>query len=171
MLRNFLLAGACLFHCLSIAQSQSWTYGQTTDKTARWATTINDSKGILTQRCVPEEEQCYWSIAISTGCEKDASFPILASTDSGATHLTVFCGRNFAYNGETYYQYFFNFDAVDKLIRGGQSIGFAMALQSGQFRVVRFDLTSAVQAIDSMRALTTADIDRKPKKKTKDQVL
>jgi len=171
MTKRFLLIFACLLHTLAFAQASSWTYGQTSDKTARYAMTVNDSNGILSQRCEADQEQCFWSIAISTQCEKDASFPILASTDTGAAHLTVYCGRSFVYNGDTYYQYFFNFDAVDKLVRSGQTIGFAMALQSGQFRVVRFDLSNAVKTIDSMRALASADIDRKPKKKTKDLVL
>lgn len=164
---------ACLLQTQSFAQAQVWTYGQSTDKSGRYANTVNDSDGVFTQRCVPESESCYWSIAILTSCEKDVSTPILGSADSGAGHLTIVCGEAFTYGGKKYYQYYFDsFDSVDKMVRGSKSIGFAMPLASGLFRVVRFDLAGAVSAIDSMRSLAQADVDRKPKKpKTKDLTL
>ena len=164
---------ACLVQTQSFAQAQVWTYGQTTDKSARYANTVNDSDGVFTQRCLLESESCYWSIATLTSCEKDASTPILGSADEGAFHLTIVCGESFTYGGKKYFQYYFDsFDNVDKMVRASKSIGFAMPLESGLFRVIRFDLTGAVKAIDSMRTLAQADIDRKPKKpRTKDLTL
>ena len=169
----FLLLLFCLTQGQLFAQSQVWTYGQTEDKRARWAMVMNDSGGALSQRCELSTENCYWSIAISTACEKDATFPILGSSDAGSIHINLYCGESFNYEGKPYYQYFFkDFAQIDKLVRDTSSpIGFAMALQSGRFLVIRFEMTNAVNAIDSMRAMIQSDIDKKPKKKTKDQFL
>ena len=164
----------CLLHGQSFAQSEAWTYGQSTDKTAHWAMVMNDSGNVFTQRCFPSSETCYWSVALSIACEKDATFPLLASSNAGATPVSVLCGETFVTsNRKTYYQYFFDdFEKIDNLVRSANGpIGFAMALESGKFLVVRFDMKNAIKAVDSMRALAQFDIDKKTKNKTKDQVL
>lgn len=172
MLRAIFFVFALGFQLNSFAQAQSWTSGQTADKTARWASTLNDSSGALTQRCDIEEEQCFWSISILTKCEKDAVFPVLISADAGAWHMSILCGSPFKSGTETYYPYFFSeFDEFDKLVRSSKSIGIAMALKSGQFRVIRFLLDDAVKTIDSMRSLAAVDIEKKKKRSTKDKVL
>ena len=160
----------CLLHGQSFAQGEAWTYGQSTDQTSRWASVLNDSGNVFMQKCFPSSETCYWSVALSIGCEKDATFPLLASSNAGATPVSVLCGETFVTsNGRTYHQYFFDdFDKIDNLVRSANGpIGFAMALESGKFLVVRFDMKNAVKAVDSMRALAQFDIDKKPRIKPK----
>ena len=154
------------------AQSSGWSHGQIDDKTARWAAVSNDSNGRLTQRCEIDREECYWSFATTTQCKKGADFPVLVNSDVGSFGLSVSCGSPVMVDGSTYYQYFFDFYAVDKLIRGSDRIGIAVALESDNFRIIRFDLTNAVKVIDRMRALALEEIKKRPKKKsTRDQVL
>lgn len=170
---KFTLFLVTLFFSLNLsAQTQSWTVGQTSDKVDRYAITLNDSNGALRQRCNIEDEKCYWSLMIVTKCTSGETFPVLVSSDLGASHLQLYCGSSFKVSNDLYYEYYFNeFEAIDKLVRSSKSIGIAMALESGSFRVVRFLMNDAIVKVDQMRALTTADIEKKKKKSTKDSIL
>ena len=111
-------------------------------------------------------------MSMTTSCVKDVVTPILSSSDEGAGHLKLICGLPYSKNGETFYNYYLtDFEAVDKLVRSSKWIGFALPLENGQFRVVRFDLNNAVSTIDTMRALAQIDINKKTKKSTLDKTL
>lgn len=152
------------------AFGQTWSHGQM--KSGRWASTTNDSKGIFSQDCYTESEQCYWSMSMTTSCVKDVVTPILSSSDEGAAHLKLMCGLPFSKNGETFFNYYLtDFEAIDKIVRASKWIGLALPLENGQFRVVRFDLNNVISTIDTMRALAQIDISKKTKKSTKDKIL
>jgi len=171
-MKNLIFAlSIALLHLSSIAEPDKWSYGKTNDNKSHWAGVLNDSGSAFMQRCTTSDGNCVWFIALSTLCEEKATFPMLVSSDEGAANILVLCGGAVIADGKPIYQYYFKeFDQIDKVVRGTSGpIGFAMSLQSGQFKVVRFEMTNAVKAVDSMRLL--AEQETSKKKRTKDQVL
>ena len=69
---------------------------------------------------------------------------MLMNSPSVSTALTMKCTSI----GGNVFQILTPFDAVFKAIQAGDSIGFAVALQSGAFAVTRFSLLGAKPAVD-----------------------
>jgi len=171
-MKKFILGlSFALLHFPSMAEADNWSYGRSNDNNSHWAGVLNDSGSAFMQRCSTGDGSCVWFIALSTVCEEKATFPMLVSSDEGAANILVLCAGAITSDGKLFYQYYLkDFDQIDKVVRGTSGpIGFAMSLKSGQFKVVRFDMTNAVKAVDSMRLL--AEQEYLKKKKMKDQLL
>ncbi|MEE9913633.1 MAG: hypothetical protein K4571_18125 [Deltaproteobacteria bacterium] len=140
---------AIVFPCTSHAQSFGvWHSGVTDTGDAFYAATINDSGNLLGQYCYPSKGNCIWLLGMRTACEEGAQYPVLANSDAGSSHINVYCSAKLD-NGM--YRYVFSeHDAIDKIITKGLKVGFAVPLQSDQFRVVRFDLNGSSRAITKM---------------------
>ena len=174
MLKIVVLLVVSLLQGQALAQSKTWTYGKLPNGATHYAVTTNDSGSLLLQSCVIAKGKCFWSIAITTSCDEDSVYPILVASDKGAKHMQLTCGGSYKHEGKDYYTYFLDFDATDRIVRSGAStIAIAMSLKSGSIRVNRFDLTDAVNAIDSMRAFARqqADQPQNQRKSTQDQYL
>lgn len=145
----------------------SWFTGKTNDNNLVFAATTNDNGHLLGQYCSPEKGSCLWILGISTPCKLGDKYPILANSDSGASHLPVRCDEQLE---DGRFRYVFSkFNDIDSIIKGSLRIGFALPLQSDNFRVIRFDLSGVNRAIKFMSSSETKPA---PKTKgTKDQYL
>jgi hypothetical protein len=151
-----------LFGTVSSAQTIGNWFTELKSATGLYAATINDSGALFGQFCYPAEGNCIWLIGMSTGCDKGDKYPVLANSDAGAQQLELLCDGRL--ESGLYRYVFLNFDAVDAIARKGTRIGIAIPLQADQFRVVRFQLNGATQAIDVMRAASERRV--KPASKT-----
>lgn len=149
-----LLAAVALFCGLSLGSAQagetygSWSVALGDNSEFIYAATMNDSGALLGQFCYPDSGKCLWMLGMKTTCETGSEYPVLANTDTGAIQLKITCSGPLS-NG--FYLYAFTeFDAVDAAVAGGTRIGFAVPLQTDQFRVVRFLLSGAAAAIARM---------------------
>lgn len=109
---------------------------------------------------------------MSTACNEGDKYSVLANSDAGAAHISVYCGAQL--KGGLYRYIFSEFDAVDNIIKEGARVGFAVPLQSDNFRVVRFNLSGAKSAIALLRAAAEKAAENKTTTKpkgTKDQNL
>lgn len=157
---------------LSYAESfGSWTTGVGTSRTYHYAATVNDSGALLGIYCYPSENSCVWILGTFTTCEKGDSYPILANSDTGAIHLSILCDGKA--DNKLYRYAFTNFDAINDLIKKGAKVGFAVPLQSDEFRVIRFDLGGSNRAIAAMTEKANRETESSPplKSNTKDQFL
>ncbi|GFO68196.1 hypothetical protein GMLC_17750 [Geomonas limicola] len=114
-----------------------------------YAATVNDSGGLLGEFCFLKDNSCAWLLGMATACNQGASYPVLANSDAGAIQLQVYCDGQLE-NGLFRYV-FTEFAAIDDLVKKSSKIGFAVPLQSDQFRVVRFLTKGAVPALTIMR--------------------
>ena len=163
-----LLASAAAYSASAQAENfGSWFTGKTNDGNFVFAATVNDSGHLLGQYCSPETGNCLWMLGIGTTCKLGDKYPILANSDTGANHLSVHCDEQL---DDGKFRYVFSkFDEIDGIIKGGLRVGFALPLQSDNFRVIRFDLSGANRAIKFMHSNGTKTT---PKTKgTKDQYL
>jgi hypothetical protein len=152
---------------LNVASAQSfgnWMFDVADDKSYLYAATSNDSGNILGEYCYPEQGSCVWILGLKTSCEKDHTYPVLANTDMGASHLQITCRGLLSNN---LYQYVFTtFDDIDRLVKVGSKIGIAIPLEEDQFRVIRFALVGATAAIKNMRSAATKQNTGRGKGKT-----
>lgn len=143
------VAWLCMLLLSPFAQAEqagAWTTGVTNDGEAVYAATVNDSGNVLGQYCFPGADSCIWFLGMRTACEEGSTYPVLANSDSGAAHISVYCSDQV--DAGLYRYVFSEFDQIDELVRKGMRVGFAVPLQSDNFRVVRFDLTGSVRALD-----------------------
>ena len=91
-------------------------------------------------------EQCLFYLHQNLNCTPGAKYSVLMNSPSLSTALTMECTL---INGSVF-QILNPFDAVLRAIQTGESIGFAVALQSGAFAVTRFSLQGAKPAIDQV---------------------
>ncbi len=95
-------------------------------------------------------EQCLFYLHQGLNCAPGAKYSVLMNSPSISTALTMECTL---INGNIF-QILTPFNAVLKATQIGESIGFAVALQSGAFAVSQFSLAGAKPSIK--RVLTEA---------------
>lgn len=147
-------------------QLGNWFFETEEGKTP-YAATINDSGALFGQYCSLALGSCLWLLGIATTCENGHEYPVLANSDIGAKPLKILCDSQLE-NG--LYRYIFTeFDLIDDIAKRGALVGFAIPLQTDQFRVIRFDLSGSAAAIAAMKANVRNRVaPSQPKPNTKD---
>ena len=139
-----------------LAQTGTWSESISANGEFVHASTLNTKGSFLGQFCYPANGKCMWLVGLKSRCTKGKRYPVLASGEGGASHVTMLCaGRKRI--GETEYSRFVlsKFKSIDKMVRSGARIGFALPMGSGQFRVVRFSTNGAATSLDAMRRVAT----------------
>jgi hypothetical protein len=142
-----------LFICISASAYagekvayQNWIVdmnGNTTE-----AYTANDSKSSFGVFCAADK--CLFYLHQALQCQPGAKYSVLMNSATVSTALSMQCTQI----GGNLFQILDPFDAVLNAIKAGDTIGFAVALQSGAFGVTRFNLAGSTDAI--RRALSEA---------------
>ena len=150
LMNKLLLTVLILFSTASIAGEkvayQNWIVdmnGATTE-----AYTANDSKSSFGVFCAADK--CLFYLHQALQCHPGAKYSVLMNSTTLSTALSMQCTQI----GGNLFQILDPFDAVLKAVKVGDTIGFAVALQSGAFGVTRFSLAGSTEAI--RRALQEA---------------
>ena len=158
-----LLAILFLFFATAV-HAQKWFSGESDDKNQGFAGTVNESGGILAQYCDYTDANCYWTMTNNaTNCDAKESYPAMVNSDDGALHVNMYCYKA----GGKSRMAFKNFDEIDGAIRKGKNMAIVVPLDNGGFRVSRFELLGALNAINAMRDTAL----RKTRSSTKDRIL
>jgi len=112
------------------------------------AYTANDSNSSFGIFCAAE--QCLFYLHQALNCDPGTKYSVLINSQTVATALSMECTRI----GGKLFQILNPFEVVLRAVQAGDTIGFAVALQSGAFAVTRFSLAGAKTAIE--RALLEA---------------
>ncbi len=173
MNKIIVLCASCICYCWGFGIAQAEQYGQwitdTTSAEQKFAATFNDSGSLLGQYCYASNGMCYWIVSMDSKCEDGHEYPTLVNSDTGAVQLTLVCSG--AVKNSTNYRYIFkNFDAIEDVVSKNKSIGFAVPMESGRFRVVRFLLDGADESIAALQQAAAKAISKTPSN-TKDQTL
>lgn len=108
------------------------------------AVTINDVGHFIGFRCFAKDQKCVHVLSAKTACEDDQKYPILINSDYTAMSMEAVCGVN----GEAHELYLTKYDEIHQALKKGSAIGFAIPMESGKFKVVRFSLTGSEKAMD-----------------------
>jgi hypothetical protein len=154
-----LASSLALLCCLPVPASGAnfgdWRTGVTTNGKDFFAYTQNAGGQAFGQWCSMDSGYCTWIIGMSVGCNKDFAYPVLANSDIAAASLSINCAGTIEDTDLSRYA-FTDFKSVKSLLKGAHVVGFAMPMQSDQFRVVRFSLAGCADAISTMEAGATA---------------
>jgi hypothetical protein len=132
---------------------KSWSVGATTDNEFIYATTVNDSGALLGEYCSRTTQNCMWVLGMNTRCDKGSKTPVLSNSQDGASTLEVYCDGFLS--GQMYRYAFTDFDAITQVVKAGGQVGFAFPMQEGSFRVSRFLVDGAPDAVAYMENLVT----------------
>ena len=114
-----------------------------------YAGTINSDGRILGQSCYITDGSCFYFVDLGITCETDSQYPSLLNSGKGAVSASLVCGRKLD-NGNNVFR-IPSFDDVNEIVLSADSVGFAVAIEAGRFKVVRFSLSGSTRAIEMMR--------------------
>lgn len=114
------------------------------------ASTINASGGRLMKSCYVSTQNCMWGMSVGPSCNDGASYVVLVNAKSGVRSIETTCmGAKKA----NQYMVFNDFAAMEEISNNDEMIGFAVAMESGQFQVVRFSLLGSEAATAATEAI------------------
>lgn len=159
-----LASSLALLCCLPLpargASLGDWRTGVTTNGKEFFAYTLNDSGQAFGEWCSVDSGYCTWMIGMSYGCDKNFAYPVLANSDAEAESLSMNCSGTIEDTDLSRYA-FTDFKLVKSLLKDGHVVGFAIPMQSDQFRVIKFSLDGCSDAISTMEAGATAAYQRR----------
>lgn len=172
-MRRSTLLGLLLFASASIsaiAQTPGVWEGTRVDDDTLATGVFNDSGGLLAKTCSIKDQTCSWTLVIDTPCDEKSTSSVLMSARLGATAIQTTCiGKG--KDGKTFQYMLHNPDDLDRLFSSGGVLGIAFALEGGQFKVVRFNVDGAANAIKALTQGATAIAPIKKPTGLRDQVL
>lgn len=159
------LAGSLALVCCvpvpaSGANLGDWRTGVTTNGREFFAYTLNDGGQAFGEWCSVDSGSCTWMIGMSAGCDKNLAYPVLANSDVEAESLSMNCSGTIEDTDLSRYA-FTDFKSVKTLLKDAHVVGFAVPMQSDQFRVVKFSLNGCSDAISAMEAGAMAAYQRR----------
>ena len=125
---------------------QNWVVDMSGNTTEAY--TANDSKSSFGVFCAADK--CLFYLHQALQCQPNAKYSVLMNSPTVSAALSMQCTQI----GSNFFQILDPFDAVLNAVKAGDTIGFAVALQSGAFGVTRFSLAGSTDAI--RRALQEA---------------
>lgn len=152
---NNLLVSFALLLSGSAAGQQAITYGHwVMDNSVtgfQIAKTINENAAATGVFCSLETQSCDAYITLDVGCEDGEPYPMMINSSLGAYSLTTKC----MHIGKLKFFVASEFESMIQAFESGGEIGFAMPMQNGQFKVVRFSTVGATPAIKQARSLSS----------------
>jgi hypothetical protein len=146
-----LLCVAVLMTGLSTKAQQVNTYGDWKKDFSiqglQIANTSNSSGATTGVLCNLKNNSCDAYLALNVSCENEHVYPMMINSAVGAFPLTVKC----MYFGDLQLYIANEFSSMIEAFESGGEIGFAMPMQGGQYRVVRFSTVGATAAIKEVR--------------------
>jgi len=136
------------FASAEVQVSKDWAWDLSGNEYV-YAATVNSDGRILGQYCYFSESTCVYLVSLGITCESGSEYPSILNSSAGVADVELVCGHK--YQGENVF-FIKPFDEVDNLIKQANNVGFAVAMEEGTFKVVRFSLSGSTYAIEMMRA-------------------
>ena len=134
----------------NIKQNKDWFWDLSLDAgNFVYAATMNDSERLLGQYCYFDEGTCVYIVTLGITCTEGSKYPSIINSSAGVAQVDLICAHKF--EGENTF-FITPFDDVDNIIRQASNIGFAVAMEGDEFKVVRFSLLGSTHAIEMMRS-------------------
>lgn len=126
-----------------------------------YARTLNTEGRILGQICFISDGSCLYFVNLGVTCETNSITPSLINSDKATTSVSLVCNSKHPNYNNVFYVSKTQFNDVHKIVLSADNIGFAVAMKSGSFKVVRFSLSGSTHAIEMMRIWAEKLIRRK----------
>lgn len=129
---------------------QSWAVIKSDDGKDLIAVTLNNEGNFIGYRCFSSNKTCIHVLSAGTNCEDGGTYPILVNSDYSPMTMNTVCNITNANHELLLTQY----DTIHEILKKGSNVGFAIPMQSGQFKVVRFSLLGSDEAMDYVEQKT-----------------
>lgn len=117
-----------------------------------FAMALNSIEGeYIAYYCYSETKQCIHSVSLGIKCVNEARYPILVNSTISAITVEGVC-TNIPSNGKTFYN-LTSYDSIHTILAQSVDVGFALPLESGRFKVSRFDLNGSAAAMTYTQSL------------------
>lgn len=140
------LAFTLIGHCQNSTKETHGFWFSQFSSDASEAATVNDDGTAFGLIC--RAEACQFYLKGTTSCKEGGIYPFLLNSDVGSTSVATQC-QSFN-NGKSTYSDVVWFEETIKVasyLSKGELFGFAIPLNSGEFKVARFRLKGATEAI------------------------
>lgn len=145
---SFLLSSASSF--AEFKQNKDWFWNLSLDAgNFVYAATLNSSDRLLGQYCYFDEGTCVYMVTLGITCTEGSEYPSIINSSAGVVTVDLICAHK--YEDENTF-FITPFDDVDNIIKQASTIGFAVAMEGDEFKVVRFSLSGSTYAIEKMRS-------------------
>jgi hypothetical protein len=140
----FIISG----YCFAEEQiSKDWIWDLSEHDYA-YAATGNREGSVLGQFCYYSNGSCVYMVDLGIACQPDNEYPSILNSDAGVAEVRLVCSEL----SQGKYVFFVTpFDYVDNIVKQADNVGFAVAMEEGVFKVVRFSLSGSNHAIQMMR--------------------
>lgn len=111
------------------------------------AYTAGDGRNLaLAFRCFASDKRCLHLLVADIRCNSGQRYPILINTDGGAEMTVGICALNKKIGKHELY--LTGYEKIHNILKSNNVIGFAIPLESGAFKAVRFSLKGSARAMD-----------------------
>lgn len=152
---NFLVfifaASACIAAPAQTLTYGTWQVSVEAQGTSVEASTVNESGSRLGLFCLVQVDKCIFYVTTQTTCTPNSTSTILVNADAGALTSSVTCTKL----GDSYFNVIQDTTDMNGVISESNSLGIAMPLQGGLFKVLHFNLSGASNAIKSAEQQTS----------------
>lgn len=134
------------------------------------AATATDGSGkeALGYRCFAKTQECMHVLMPNSTCEADGDYPMLLNAASGASMVTGKCYKT----GKTDQLLLRPFDSIRSPIEKDSGLlGFAIPMQSGAFKAIRFSLKGSKAATAAAEKFVQERARTKPSERTGSTIL
>lgn len=152
ILLTLILAGFSMVSYAQKTKHQDWT--STIRSGFYEAYTFNESDASFGLFCM---EKCFYYVDMNVKCKEGDKYSALMATSNGSTSVTLNC---FTLK-DRWISLIEPFDDVSTMIKGSESVGFAIALKSGKFNVSRFSLNGSSKAMEAILIEAVKNNERK----------
>ena len=143
----FLLALIIPIQCLAGTNYEDWIVEEY--DAGSIAYTTNPSGSTLGYICKFSTKNCHFFFDSGSRCDEDSVSKALVNSDIGALAVDVICQKYTSEGKQKHYSMLGNYDEISEAILKANSIGIAIPLASGQFKVLKFSLKGSNQAVIS----------------------
>jgi hypothetical protein len=134
---------------------KDWVFTNYGDGTAA-AHTTNDSGSSVGIYC-STKESCIAFLATDSGCQDGNKYTVMMNANSGANALVATCKNLATVESKQHFVLVFeDFDSVLTSVLRDHTVGFAIPLASGQFKVARFSLEGSNETLSAVHSTTAA---------------
>ena len=129
----------------------SWAVIRASDGVDLIAITVNEAGSSVGFRCFATSQECIHVLSANIICKDGDTQPVLINSDHSALSMNAVC----SINGNNHELLLTNYDVIHEILKKGSHVGFAMPMESGQFKVVRFSLDGSGTAMDFVEEATS----------------
>lgn len=133
-----------------IATFGDWKVIRSSDGQDLIAGTANQAGDFIGFRCFSSTKQCVHAIGTDIVCDDGDEYPVLVNSDYSALSMDAVCSKN----GNKHELLLTKYDDIHSILLKGNNIGFAIPMNSGQFKAVRFSLNGSDKAMNLVEEVT-----------------